>query len=827
MPRAKINVLPILGHRGGGGVSTVYYAQSATFVKAWGSEPGTAEIVYVGDAVPEASILKIELLGHTFWGSCRQVKDVNSSQGKDKTLSFVDLRDYLEWDRAYCAFNKEEIKLVNGVLTRRYWHVLPVNFNTLTKTFTTDPYTASQIINFLLSAPTTEDLWITSYHADQNQPVYNLDFLGGPSLRQALQEVSDKQGLTFTLSDYFHLTWGRKGEGTAITFPATSDHREDGGAMSTNPTRIRVLGERNRYQVHNLNLVPDWNGAWEAFYDFYVFQDDIYARGKLTSGMTIGSTNYAAGTLFTAVSDDDDPDRLITQQLAAARAAEITVWEYAELRGNHNTWDDYRRFAGKSRLDMPAALYINAILFRAFRVPSNYNLLNGYGRLIPQQSLSISDRMVASVTHDPSTGLMSWFPADPPAGNGYAIVRGYQVGKDLFATIRPERFKIADWKNTQDVWEHHEFQIDDSGDGEVGYLLFAEPIIRSEDLVDLIDGYAVFKARPTIGIPNVRAALVFEAEIFSYVVGVGTRDGCENVSGLCAEFAGAVGFIPAEIPYADGDLASAKAQDIANALLNGQFVYRCGRHVNYPTPDESGNYPAGTALTTQMDRIVVQVSPDGGQETVQFTSEKPRATYVPERHLDRTSRLNTLLPGQEQLRATANIHKLTAAALNQDSKARKTLTNAFRGFIGLTQTPTKHVTLKDGDADTKLLVGVPLWKKRKLPEEEETDRESRPVLPANTTPDHTIFAGVTTRHQEPSDATIPTIDHGEALAQVQGPIEANDPIGRGPDGTGYLAADGTPSVGTALQEIEDDAIKLILVRLGASAAVEQEPIWLP
>ena len=40
----------------------------------------------------------------------------------------------------------------------------------------------------------------------------------------------------------------------------------------------------------------------------------------------------------------------------------------------------------------------------------------------------------------------------------------------------------------------------------------------------MVDGYGVFKANPTFSVPEVRVAITFQAERFSYLLGNGTRD---------------------------------------------------------------------------------------------------------------------------------------------------------------------------------------------------------------------------------------------------------------------------------------------------------------
>jgi hypothetical protein len=51
-------------------------------------------------------------------------------------------------------------------------------------------------------------------------------------------------------------------------------------------------------------------------------------------------------------------------------------------------------------MDMPAALYIQTLLFRAFRPPPT---INPGGHEVPTATVDLSEEAVAKVTHDGST----------------------------------------------------------------------------------------------------------------------------------------------------------------------------------------------------------------------------------------------------------------------------------------------------------------------------------------------------------------------------------------------------------------------------------------
>lgn len=830
-PYGIVDVSAPAEHRGDDEVQPRKFKfQSASLTWAWGSEPATATLVYVGRTpVTIGAQLKLAIAGHTFYGLCKSDTPFQSSKGSKRTLEFEDNRTYLDWDRVYAAFNIPDDRIVEGVRLKRYRHVLPLDYETLTWSYTLRPYSARRILDFLFSSPTIADAWRRIYHPAQRAPVFNLDFLSGESLKSAVQKVTDALGLTFTLmGGPFRLVWARKGEGPTPLFPVLSDDRENGLALSGNPTRIRILGDRNLYQVHDIPMVQDWARAWERFFDPILFYEEVFQKGQTRAELTLKGVKFPAGTPFVAISAamttgpnpaPVDPEQMVSRQLAKAAALEMTVQQYAELVDDES-FLDYRKFAGRSRLDMPAVLYLKQVLFRAFRFSEDFGIVNQAGQFIPLPSLEIASKMVAKVTHDPVTGEMDWDATENADGNGYGIVQGYQVGKDLFKTIKPERFRPDQWTDAQKVWEHVEFHVDDSGDEDGRFILFDEPVIKSADLVDLVDGYAVFKAKPTFSVPEVRAALTFQAERFSFLEGRSWRDEVENVPGLCGEFATsfASSIPPEEIPYADGRTAMQKADEIATALLPRQFVYAKGSYTRWVVPDANGNYPPGTQLTGKIDRVELSLSPSGCSERVELTAELPRQFYVPERDLERATKLQKLLPGQAELRHEANLAKLTAAALRASPTTSKTTADAFHGLLGSDEPLEPIFVAPSGNAAT-LPVGAPFWR-RPVTVINNVPTNTVATLPANAGNEHSEFVGVTVRSGEAVASTggeLMVQRTGDLLARVKGPVKVGDVVGK-VDNADYLAPGKSNTVGKALQEIAGSDIKLIRVRTTSASA---------
>lgn len=771
------------------------YAQSLQLTMAWGVSPGSAVLTYVSadqDAVitpvSAGAFLTITAGGHTFYGICKQDSGVTGSDGRTRTLEFVDTRQYLDDDVVLCAFNIEDhYTNSNGVRVRGYKHLFPEDFDGWNWTYTDGPLTAAEILNAMFEAPTVLTSWARVYHSDQaNYPVYEINCLSGKKLASAIQEVSDKQGLMVGLvGGPYRLVWVRKGEGPAPTFPTNSDQRRYGVALSGNATRVLVIGDRNLYQVMNVPLIPDWARAWEEFVIFEQFAEDIYQRAN----------NPSTGQPFKNTAGD--PEQFIGRQLAAAHAREITVRQYVALRGE--AYADYGRFAGRSRMDMPAALYISTLLFRAFR-PDLTSFGNVFGTGV--STLNIEDRLLARVTHDAATGVMTSSANDPADGNGFAVAKGYRIGTELFRNMKPEQFNADLFKEATAIWQPVPFQLDDAGDGS-RFLIFDEPVVVSNELLTEVNGHTVINSDFTLQVPQTKATLVFAAEKYSYYAGVTGRDHIENVPGLHGEYIVDGGI--AEIPYIDGWYANDKAAEIAASLLGKQWYYGGG---GYTVRGSNA-----TQLSSVIDRVSFQNGPNGWMEVVDFTLERGRNAFEPERALDRAKREETLLPGQAQLQQEANLARLLAEGFKQSPKTTKALGELLSGGVEY-HGPLQTVYVKNGSG--VIAVGTPL-RKRSLTvgSNNVANTNTLCVLPAAATSEDKIFGGVTVRQNEAAGGPVKVQTQGIALIRVRGPVNENESVGLGSGTEDYLVTGSSASVGVAHQKIADATTQLIPVRIGA------------
>jgi hypothetical protein len=862
---------------------------------AWGSEGAEASVVYGWTATPVTTGYQasISVGGKQFFGVCVADAPNQSSSGLKRELKFKDNLLYLSYDQVWCSFNVLDDHIVNNVRVKRYVHILPdlarevtlvpaafqlvdnlpiiptqftagSYYSGLIKTYSDAQLTAAQIITLILNSTSIKDKWTTnSFHPDQftaplGQPI---DALGGKSLKAVLQEISDQQGLVFAqVNAPFNLMWVRKGQLDSRypsmvsvvppleTNPATgqnqllTDDRITGDALSGNPTQVMILGDRNTYQVMNIPLVADWSPGWEQYWDVILFREAIYQNGKTVAPASVNNQTFPAGTPFTAIgSSAADPEQILARQLALVASLSITVAQFAQLMGeslfvDEPNFADYKLYAGKSRLDMPAELYINQILFRAFSFPVGFAITNQYGTVIPIDSLEVMDKQIGRITYDPITGEMSADPTLAADGNGLAIAHGYEVGKDLFSKINPDRFNLSEWNNAQLIWAAQEFTMDDSGEPGGKVVLFRERLIASTNLVKIIDGYGVFNAAPTkndgvtpgFDIPAVQVGICFSGERYAFLStpNEGGRTETMQVGGLNKELLctyGVAGF--AEVLYSDGLTADQKAAQIIAPLELLQYIYDKGgyRHALIPP------FQNAMQLNPFIDKISIKLDPDSVlQEFVEYTSELPRQFYTPERDLDRNTKLLTLIPGQAELRQQAITAQQIAKALQTSQDARRQLGNAFKGYFGDGTDLSPVTIIADPPATSTLAVGTPMFGMPTSVDSSGNASNTIAVPPAQVTAKHSIFAGSVTRDGESGGAgqTVLTQSTGYPLIRVQTPVTVGQPVGQ-VAGKDYLSPTSTVNfVGiaqqTAMTPGDDGITALIPVQIGASTPGTQE-----
>lgn len=831
------------------GANATFVPAEACVTWSWGLQPATALIEWVSPtdqpAVVSGQSLQIDLAGHTFYGMTDNFVRRTASNGYSVIQEFRDNREYLMWDEIYAQFNIHDARIINGQYRKRYRHLLPADYNARNYTFTDTPYTAAQILDFIFGASTVQSPWIRVYHSLMDNPVFDLDYDNGQKLGNCLVDISDKLGLVFTLAGGpYRLFWALKGVGTLPDFPATSDDRRIGSSLSGNPTRVRILGDRNRYQIFNVPLVRDWKPAWEAFWNFGLFIDDLYANESTTAPLAAGpsATAVPAGTRYNAI--PGDADGTIGYGLAGARARLLTVAQYAALRdarsGDGDSFRDYRRFQGRSRLQLPVALYLAQLLFRAFKVDDSFTFRAANGTDIGRWGYELDSRLVVETTHDPVTGVMSAeldadgnYRVPSSEHNGYAVVLGYQVAQDGFGTLNPDYFDYQSWLTAQQVWQVQSFQVDASGEG-TQFILFDEPVINSGDLIRQAatagptggNCYAL-NGSPTFAIPQVKATLTFLGDRFSWIAGTGTRDDVENLSGLNSEYlVASPGGAMSELPFADGERATVKADAYAALLLNRQFYYFSGGYCVQGVD--------GSTLSSLVDRITLRWNAQGLSKEVDWTTERSRSVTVnafggatlhlePERAFERRAQLDPLFPGQDALRTEARQLKLSSLILRQNPRMLRTLVDTFHLLLGQSAPP--NTVQIEPTAVFSLAAGTPLFR-------DPTAKVCwKPDDASSTARTPAVFAGITTIEPQSSAGGVratTTGAGGVVQARVMGPVAVGDSVGLLTYAKTYLEGSPSVAVGQALEAISGSTVALIKVRFGGTGGGTSttDAIWI-
>ena len=688
--------------------AVTFGAQAMRGSLAWGGSPSTATLTYPeladGLGVAVGAQVHIQIGGVSFDGLCKSDVNATTSRGNMRELQFVDLREFLTWDFVRGTFNNPQRMLVDGVWRRRWWHIYPEHAALNIKTWTDGPLLAFQILRLLMTAPTVGSPWDWDLTGNRvwplglmNWPVFGFDCMQGTRLDAALNDLSERGGLVFCLDPLhpynpldnpYRLTWARKGYGLVPFgnngFPVNADERRSGLALSGNATNIMVLGERNRYTILDMPLTPDWNWNWETLLVADALYLDIYKNPTLFGLYYEGMNGHP----------ELDPEGWNQGQAARLMSLTITVRQYAGVRGAQ--YADYKKFSGRSRMDMPAALYLATMVFRAYR-PDVDHIHNAEGDAIPLTSLTISDSQACMVTYDASTGAMYADTTQLVDGNGVALVKGTLFGQDMFALVNPERVTDTFFDAAVSRWTQLGFRIDDSGEGQ-RFIIFDAPAFTATGILSdpaTTNGFRVLSANPTLSPAPAKAALTFEAENFQYWKSTWpntSRDRVENVSGLYREYVCSYtvpGFT--EITYANGATAGQQADIIANNLLLPQYIYAQGGFRLAWDP----KYPAsnfGAFLSSVVDRVSIEVGPTGTVAMVDFTTERDRDHFIPERDLERRTLANTLFPGQAALRSEAmSVRSFQAGLRGLGGGGRAVFVDFLRGKFDESMVPVRFV----------------------------------------------------------------------------------------------------------------------------------------
>src|SRR5581483_9176275 len=759
--------------------------REANITRSWGLSPASGSVIAMGSTTGLCgSDFTVTLGGDTFHGVVSNDPVAQTfNDGQLTKLELVDNRVKLMWDDVYCTFNNLEVReddpSTPGVDRQvRYWHIKPDDWDSQTKTWTTEPYAAKDIINFLLDAPTVSYSWSTSFHSAQDEAVGAIDANKGAKLGNVIQQVTDEQGLVFTLIGESQLTWTRKGDGTLPSITG-SDHidYELGESINSNDTNVRLVGDRNRYQDMPIDLEVDWVTGYESFWF------EPFWLTEVASVFSLPATTIAERAVI------------------AAKARTVTLREYVTAKDD-TSYSDYGIWGEVSRMEIPVWTYLNDIVFKAYRVPRDYTV-NG----IDLSSLELVEGLLAAVEFDIDSGDFSlkspreYFP-DTKA---FIILQGQQV--DLLdartqTLITKEQLDVArtkwqacnkfnlDTRNKTVIFHHPVFVP-----GTDGSALFVFPnrgvsgIASDHPLYNI----AVPNAAVEISHAEAKAVMVMDAEIYSKRFGSGHRKGPKYFKGLNYNALMDSGSFTEEVKYADGKTADQKATTFAASLIAQQATYASGRFKR-----DGGS---GTVLNGVIDRVTTSVSfTEGISEEVTLTKELGQSNFEGERELERKSQARELFPGQKSLKQAADdlmlIAKISKEIRRNGPSGYANINDVMQRVVGAVDcAPTTFNSTDSWHAGQPVFV------------------DPATLEPA---PDGKKFLGINIADMATGNG-IAAATQGVVPVRMKGPITAGDNVGID-DGSGELPKrDGAKFIGKAEATFSGTDTVLIPVRLGGGS----------
>jgi len=694
---------------GGEGVITF----SAT--KAWGVGPASASGTLSGDpGLSVGDYVAVSFGGVQFAGICTTITEVVSKgQGRVFSFDLLDNRIRLQWQVAFGAWNmpvplhgeanriapasdssqyssnsdtaadSDDLSLSgSGGLDagdehgedlssqssdpeqrRRFWHILPTNYAKNIKTFTDDPLTAKEVINSLMSGAWGDYGFIRQFHSDQaSDAVHAIDALQGKIVGNLISEINGRMGLSMYLSNTRTLVWDRKGTGN-FSAPALPVNGSPGGCMealgeslASWPTRIRVVGEKALVQVIDIELESDWAAGWEDFID------------ELKWVREVGSVYQVPGSSIEEIAERN------------ALAREITVGDYIREKGaSLEDFADRGSWGKLSRMDIPAWVYINEIVFRSYRIPRDYEF-----RGIPLSSLTIHEGLLCGVEVS-EEGEMK-YRLEPlefyPSSQAFVMAQGQPLdlvdlravegfvqdrSEDLREKWRPVNdFRINPWEASilfdspvfvDGLVEEEESLFIQPNKGQGGYA----------DHASFSSGKDYEKIRirnPGFvpGTPGVKASFVFEVGPWGKTYGSGPRRSPHFVRNLQQHLLDEADTVSTGVSVPDVGPFGSDVSDLKEILYQGGKSCEdisdllAASVVQRDASIDTGRYKmigvAGTQLNGAVDRITSSISKSGGiVEVVELVKEASSESFVAEHELEQRRRVHELFGGQSQLQA--------------------------------------------------------------------------------------------------------------------------------------------------------------------------------
>lgn len=652
------------------------------------------------------------------------------SPGFDEPVDFQGLEGegVDAWDWNMPLQSKESGSSKRGRLFR---HIPPANWSMQSSIYSEGAMSARDVLSQAARGSRGGGSVGFAFHASQSAPAPAIDANSGMSLASLIQQLADAQGLQVTMDGSGTIRFERKGGASAV-IPAFADVSRVGESISSEPTRVRVVGGSRLVQVNEVPLEPDWNRNWEDFLSEPAWMAEVET---LLSDFVEGGVG-------------EDGMTPSMQAECAALARSMTLREYIKAKGGQVEdpseieagFSDNGRWQNASRMDLPVWVYLNAIVFRSYRIPESATL---YG--LSMRSLRIHEGLLCAVElkkiDDESRTVYRKDPVEYyPNSAAFVAAKGQPL--DLLAAENRDSILRQRKTDVSEAWsEIPDFVIDVEnrsvrfsspvfidGAAASGESLLLYPNRGEGDHDDLSADLDENSSYLDIVVPNpdcalepaeVRAALVFEIGVSYYDYGGGARWTSLPAPGIAEhllhgdadnDLDGAAvyeGGIPApdppgegfmEILYEDGSSASANA-----AAVSGGMIVRSGL-------EQSGTYvlrgTAGTSLTSAVDRVTTTLTKDEGLvEIVELAKPRPARGFKSSREIADRLRTEPLFDGQAELRKEVDqLHAIAsllgAAGVTTNEKSRGashlTLPDMLRKPLGCSDLQVTTIADPDG-----------------------------------------------------------------------------------------------------------------------------------
>ncbi len=621
--------------------------------------------------------------------------------------------------------------LDNPLRQSRYKHLLPEHARAGIYTYTDQPLSARHILNSAFGGAWGEYSFSRSYHSSMDEVFpLGVDASSGMALAGLISQVIDQCGVEMKLEGKRTLVFDRKGTGLPPLPDAWTGSRAEAESLNPNPSKVRVLGDPFKVQIHNVELVPDWRAGWEQWIDELAWVRKV---GEVFEMPVATKADLAERAAFAR---------------EVSVAAFVKKAELPELA-------DYRRSSSVSRMSMPAWTYIQNYVYRSYRIPADRKLGG-----IPLASLRWSEAMLAAVGIagegvETKQVLREVDPELYPGSRVHVIVKGQPL--DLIDARSISMFSQRRNRDLRAEWtEWNDVEIDDENwsirfnapvfiDGspsEGKSILLRINAGEGSDSVDISGEVDADSEYLDVVVPNpefeiqpaaVKIALCVECGQFQQDFGTGARRLSIPQSGLGMElietsggvgdgglaayfgtpsagllpFPDATGLTFREILYADGKGAAAKAAAVAEGAIQRQVVQLSGGFTRYGV--------AGAELVPTVDRIELVIDSEGLSESIDYTKARPTGAFLAERTLTRLSRSGELFPGAEQTRNEIRQLRLMAAMERRAERTRSSATHRkmadlFSRPVGDESISTIQVYDKNSQAPLRGDPAAPLWK---------------------------------------------------------------------------------------------------------------------